>query len=169
MACYDRVFPVLEEEEPAVGSVVEPVADAEPVVAPTVEPEPIATRRPATARGVPEARPVPEVESEPEPAVTQSAAPEVERERRRLRLFGRRPERQPESDLAEVTASITAMTKTWPSGRWQYTLDNGQVWVQTRAKTTSVGVGDEVRIKKRSWTYYLLSRDGASFGVERTD
>ena len=162
LKCYDREFPVIDaDEDPAESAMVDRAVETRTETTARSRPAPpvrdsVPVRRPAEVR---------ETVADAEPVVQPR---ETERQRR-IRLFGKRPEREPDPDIDAVTASVTAAEKTWPSGRWRYTLDNGQVWVQTRAKTTSVKVGDEVTVRKRSWTFYLLSERGASFGVKRVE
>ena len=83
--------------------------------------------------------------------------------------FGKPPETVQRVELPEVSAAVAEVEKTWPSGRWRYTLDNGQSWVQTRATDSQIDVGDLVTIRKRGWTHYLINDGGASFKVKRSD
>ncbi len=162
LKCYDREFPVIDADEAEVETAV-----VEREVEARAETTARSRQAPPVIESVPVRRPAEVLEpvADAEPVVQPR---ETERQRR-IRLFGKRPERAPEPDIDAVTASVMAAEKTWPSGRWRYTLDNGQIWVQTRAKTTSVQVGDDVTVRKRRWTYYLLSERGASFGVERVE
>lgn len=67
----------------------------------------------------------------------------------------------------EITATIVSTRKQWPGNHVVYQLDNGESWVQVRAKRIHVRPGDPITIRKRRMSYLLVSKGGASVNVRR--
>lgn len=104
----------------------------------------------------------------PAAAPSERAAPaEVRREpARTAEPFGLRTE---ESDAAssEIVARVAELRETVPNS-YVITLDNGQVWRQTRPLAYPLWQGLEVRIYKARWGYRMTNRTLRGFiTVER--
>ena len=69
--------------------------------------------------------------------------------------------------IEEIAATIVNTRTQWPGKHVVYTLDNGQSWIQVRAKRIHIRPGDRVTIRKRRMSYLLLSQSGASVNVRR--
>ena len=81
------------------------------------------------------------------------------------------PRNNPASDVASAptpgptTALVTARRQLWPSERWVFVLDNGDVWEQTKAKRVSIRVDDRVRVIERGMGFLMIDEGGASTRV----
>jgi hypothetical protein len=63
-------------------------------------------------------------------------------------------------EIPELRARVTAVARR-SRGEYEFTLDNGQVWVQTEVKPQlTLSAGSEVVIRKASMGSYRLQRAG---------
>lgn len=79
-----------------------------------------------------------------------------------------KPRKASKKPAGELVARVTDTSKTWPEQRVVYQLDNGQEWVQTKAKMVSIVPGDQVTITRLPYGRYLMQdTGGASAHVRR--
>ncbi len=110
-------------------------------------------RRAAEPRAVPPAaappRAAPQIEAARVPERSQAAEERSEPGERRNRRADRGP-RGGDSEEAEVVAKISALRETVPN-QYVITLDNGQVWRQTRPTAYPLRPGADVRLYSTQW------------------
>jgi hypothetical protein len=112
----------------------------------------------------------PPANASPPPANASAAPPVVRSERARTAAPNpgsneRRDSR--DSEPVEVVTRVAELRETVPN-TWLITLDNGQVWRQTRPEPYPLRLGYEVRIYSSKWGYRLTHRQLRGFiQVER--
>jgi hypothetical protein len=105
-------------------------------------------RRAAEPRAVPPAA-EPQVEAARVPERNSAAEERAEPRERRTRREERGP-RGGDPEQAEVVAKIAALRETVPN-QYLITLDNGQVWRQTRPTAYALREGADVRLYSTQW------------------
>jgi hypothetical protein len=97
------------------------------------------------------------------PAATTAEPARAEPDRAR----GRREKRDDAADASELVANVAELRETVPNA-YLITLDNGQIWRQTRPMAYPLQPGAEVRIYSSRWGDRLTNRQLRGFiQVER--
>jgi hypothetical protein len=146
LACFEAQVEAARGASPAAPAATAPAASS-------AAPAPAPSAAPAATSAAPAAAPAasaaaPATTTIEVPASTGTAPPEFG--------FRERPE-EPEAEAPpEVRARVTELRETVPNA-FLITLDNGQVWRQTRAEPyKTLRVGQEVRIYFSRWRSYRL-------------
>lgn len=155
-ACYEAQVGEVLRRRVAQSAAAEPAAVPRPAPAPAA---PVATARPAPAPTAP-------VESQaaraPAPAPTaviqrdvpaQAASPAPASETRGSRRGDRR-----DFESEEFEGTVTALRETVPNS-FVVTLDNGQIWRQTRSLAYPLRVGHKVLVYSTRWGGFRLTAD----------
>jgi len=143
LACFER-----RVEEARGGRDAAPAAPPPAAAAP---PPPAATP-PAPAAQAPAATPPAPAARAPAPAADDSFG----RPRPQPSPSEQRGEREAQEARVELTAKVTAIRETIPN-QYVITLDNGQIWRQTRPEFYPLQPGHEVRIYPGRFGQYRLS------------
>ena len=166
LSCFDRIARKIAPPPP--------VADAPEIVVPTeaVSAAPAAAVA-ATAAVLPDAMPdvasaqVADSAVETMPQNDVPSADALSGEEIALGEFGmnadlasKQPDRKPEEPLREISAKVVEVYKRG-YGEHVVTLDNGQVWTETRNEDgLRISVGDTVRIKRSTFGGYRIVGTG---------
>ncbi len=145
LACFDKLYP----------------RQAEPVPAPEVDEAP-----PQTTREIKEeviTTPAPQSASEPTEVVTKkSPKPEKSDEKKPKRGFWVFGGGEKEEYKGTITDLLNSDKK-----RMVFQLDNGQIWIQQKARSLRIKKGDKVTIKSATGGGYMMRTDkGVSTRVD---
>lgn len=158
LACFEAQVEAARRErgsaEPAAPGRAAPTAEpatrtaehAAPAPAPAPEPARRAEPAPAASAPVPAPRVV-EARVRPEPAPAAAAQPAIEDDDHQSRRERARTERLARP---EIVATVMGLRETVPNA-YLITLDNGQVWRQTRPMPYRLQEGSEVRLYPSGW------------------